>query len=88
MPDDQSKTTPRRAGHEREILEFLGDQGGFTTRRIALHVNSNVVRRWSQLTRQTLLGMQRQGWIRPMDGDKPVVWCRTEAGAEAIRDRS
>ena len=69
---------------ERAILEFLGG-GGFMTGKISIYLHGNAdARRRSQWTRQTLLAMQREGWVELMDTVKPVVWRRTAAGTEAL----
>lgn len=68
------------------ILEFLLERGASDTRRISRHFHGAAnARKHSQLTRQTLLAMQRQGWVKPADNGTPVIWQRTDAGMDALR---
>jgi hypothetical protein len=73
---------------EVRILKYLGGNGGgFTTHCVTVGVFGNAeLRQSSQLTRQVLLKLKTMGLVEPMDDEKPIVWRRTKAGTEALRD--
>lgn len=66
------------------LLDKLGEVAGFTTRRLALRAGRTCDRRGSAMVRQDLLYLQSEGYVRPMDTEKPVVWVRTPKGTTEL----
>jgi hypothetical protein len=50
---------------------------------VELYGNANL-RRDSQMVRLKLLDLMSDGLVRPLDDQKPIAWCRTKAGTEAL----
>jgi hypothetical protein len=69
---------------QRRILDFLDALGGSLTGDIARNTIGRG-RRESAEMRQHLLTLELRGWVEPADDKKPVVWCRTKAGTEALK---
>ena len=72
--------------HEREILEFLAEDGGFITRDVARHVTffGHNARTHSGAVRSWLMGLKRRGLVDFLDEQKPAAWVRTAAGTAAL----
>jgi hypothetical protein len=66
------------------ILDKLAEDGGFTTRHVARNAWTSCDRRGSAECRQALLYLQREGYVAPLDDQKPVAWVRTTKGTEAL----
>lgn len=66
------------------ILDKLAEDGGFTTRHVARRAWVSCDRRGSAECRQSLLYLQREGYVGPMDDQKPIAWVRTPKGTEAL----
>jgi hypothetical protein len=74
---------------QKDVLGALDEQGGFTTGRIAKCLPRSFAgptrnRIFSKSVRRTLLALQDRGYVRTLDDQKPVCWCRTPAGTAAI----
>lgn len=66
------------------ILDKLAEDGGFTTHHVARHAWTSCDRRGSAECRQALLYLQKEGYVAPMDDQKPVAWKRTPKGTAAL----
>lgn len=79
-------TNLRPSFTERRILEFLSEDGGFTTGRVAENFTGygDNKRQRSGAVRSWLNILQKRGLVAPMDDLKPVAWVRTPAGTAAL----
>lgn len=66
---------------DRRILTALDEIGGTLTGEINKKINGVCDGR---TLRPKLLDLEKQGLIRRLDDDKPVCWCRTLAGTDAL----
>lgn len=77
----------RLGKHEIAILEALGEGSGFLTKRVVekmdYHFSGNGRQR-SGAVRSWLMALQKQGFVKYLDDQKPVCWERTAAGTEAL----
>lgn len=71
-----------------KILRALDERGGSTTGQVSVEVfpdpGDGGRQRMSAHVRRRLAELQRQGFVRHLDDQKPVCWCRTAAGTNAI----
>ncbi len=69
-----------------EVLKNLEEDGGFTVTKISVRCAPDSWNRRSTSGYLTALlrKMEDQGLVRRLDDLKPVAWCRTEKGTEAL----
>lgn len=74
---------------EARVLQFLSEDGGFTTHRIAVELYGNAnLRRDSQNVARMCRSLNLRHLVRTLDEQKPVVWCRTPNGTVALERHS
>lgn len=67
---------------EQSVIAFLPKHGsGFSTRHIAHNCGGGVGHKRSAWALSALRVMEANGLIRRLDGNKPIIWVKTEAGS-------
>jgi len=73
---------------QRAILAVLSEDSGLLTRRVRLRaklpIRNRTPRVISAWIRNDLLALQKMGYVRLMDDQKPDVWLRTASGTAAL----
>lgn len=77
----------------RAILELLDETAGSLTGDIArkvpnIHCGPHANRIHSAWIRQDLLALKQRGLVIELDDQKPVCWCRTEAGSALLGEQN
>lgn len=80
MPGDALGPTDLR------ILAALGEHAGTATRDVVLAVEgaSRSRRQRISLMARRLAFLERAGYVRRLDDERPIAWCRTRKGTEGV----
>jgi hypothetical protein len=76
----------RLLGADFDILRILDEADGFLTHKLTVQLYGNGnLRRHSALMSRRLRSLEMQGYVRKIDDQKPVFWCRTPKGTAAVK---
>lgn len=75
---------PKDAGTDRDILTALSEVRGTLTSTVTMAVRGKRNPTETAIMNRRLHRMETAGLVRRWDQGRPVSWCRTKAGTEAL----
>lgn len=78
----------RLSRYDFEVLETLAEDGGFCVLDISARLKNGFLsdnkRKRSAMLADQLSRLEKDGWVKRLDGKKPIAWLRTAAGTAAL----